>query len=399
MVHEVRALGRILGDGVFDVNLRQHVVALCKEDPRVGIQISRIVRLQLDAPRYHPLRLLEVFFLQRQEVAIVVEDDDIVRVVLERLVVGFVGLRQILDLIVDVADLPVEIRAQVQVLLRDDLQSRAVGRQRVVVLLLLEVADAEVEIELRRIGEQLRAPLADAHHLADILLADSHLQQRLPRPVVRRFDFRRQLELETRLFLLVLRQEEATEHQLQIDILRMLVDERLEQRVRAFQPLPALLQAEDVAREDAHLRLDVQPLAHQRVAYLLLGSGLVARRFVIVGHADDVARVGGVNLVRPLVCLQRLVVFFLLEVEVAYQQLVARLAGILRRQLLDFGKGFIFLVQRSIELELLHREGLVHAHDILQRVVGFDGLAQLTLLRARLAEVVVKLRLFRIFPG
>ena len=93
----------------FDVYFGKGIVALYEEYPGVGIQIRRIVRFELDALGTHAFCLFQVLFIQRKEVGIVIEDNDIIVVIFQSLVVCLVGLVHLFHLIVDIADLTVEV--------------------------------------------------------------------------------------------------------------------------------------------------------------------------------------------------------------------------------------------------------------------------------------------------
>ena len=108
MVYQLGAFGRIVGKRALYVYLGKRIVSLYKEYPGIRIEICRIVRFQFDCQCTHPFRLFQIFLFQREEIGVIIEDDHVLVVVLQRFIIRFIGFRHILDLIVDIAYLSVK---------------------------------------------------------------------------------------------------------------------------------------------------------------------------------------------------------------------------------------------------------------------------------------------------
>ena len=60
VIDQLRAFLRILRKSILDINLRQRIIALHKENPRVGIEIGRVVRLQLSVQPFLGIELFRI---------------------------------------------------------------------------------------------------------------------------------------------------------------------------------------------------------------------------------------------------------------------------------------------------------------------------------------------------
>ena len=312
MVYQFRTFRRVFLQGAFDVDLGQGVVALYEEYPCVCVQIGRIVRFELDALGAHAFRLFQVFFIQGKEIRVVIEDNDVVVVVFQCLVVSLVCLVHLFHLIVDVADLSVEIGFKPGIIRRDDVDTCIVGVQGLLVFLLLVISDTQIEIIFGCIREQFLAFGTDTDHFGNIFGFQRHIQQLLPGGGVFGLHLCDKLELETGLVRFPLRDQEAAVHLFQVGVFRMLFEQCLEQSVGAVRPFLRLLQLQDITGEDGDFGVYVEFFIDQGVAYLRFGGILVAGRFVVVGHRDDVVRVTRVDLMGFLVVgagLYRVVLF------------------------------------------------------------------------------------------
>ena len=222
MIYQFRTFSRIVSQRILDIDFRQRIIALYKEYPGISIEISRVVRFQFHRQRTHPFRLFQVFLFQREEIGVVVEDDYILIIVFQSVIIGFISFRHILNLIVDIADLPVEIRLQAHVCFRDNIQSCPVSVERILVFLLLEISDSEVEIIFRSIREEFLAAGADTDHFRNILRFQRQIQELLPSCGIRRLHLGNQLELETGFVVLPLCDKQAAVHLFQVNIFGML---------------------------------------------------------------------------------------------------------------------------------------------------------------------------------
>jgi len=101
--------------------------------------------------------------------------------------------------------------------------------------------------------------------------------------------------------------------------------------VRILSSLLRLLQFQDIPGKDVHFRLHVQLLVYQSAADLLLGGLLIPFRLVVIGHRDDIIRVGRINLIRFLIASQSLVHLPVFQMKIAQYDLVTGLHRIFSR--------------------------------------------------------------------
>ena len=153
-----------------------------------------------------------------------------------------------------------------------------------------------------------------------------------------------------------------------------------------------LLQLQDITGEDGDFGVYVEFFIDQGVAYLRFGGILVAGRFVVVGHRDDVVRVTRVDLMGFLVVGARLYRVVLFQVKVTQNDLVAGFHRIFDSQLFYFVESGIRLFQLVVELVFLHGERLVHADGRFEGVVGIDSLAGFAFLCQCFCQVIVQFR-------
>ena len=90
-------------DGMLLIERRQRITLFEIKDPRIGVEIGRIVGVLLDNLQRHILGLVEILFLLAQIIGIIVERIVVRRIVLDSLVVAFEGLVHTVILIIDVA--------------------------------------------------------------------------------------------------------------------------------------------------------------------------------------------------------------------------------------------------------------------------------------------------------
>ena len=173
----------------------------------------------------------------------------------------------------------------------------------------------------------------------------------------------------------------------------MLFEQGLEEGVRTVGIFLRLLQFQDITGEDAYFGIYIQFLVDQGSTYLFFGSVFVAGCFVVVGHRYDIVGIGRVDLMRFVVvgtCFYRVVLF---QMKVAQDDLVTGFHRVFGCQLLYLLEGGVRLLQRIVELVLLHGEGFVHADRRFEGVVGVDSLSDLAFLGQGFRQVIVELRL------
>ena len=153
-----------------DVDARLGIITLFEKNPSVGVEIGGVLRFGLYGTIAHLLGSVQVATLQRKVVGIVIEHADVVRMVLQGLIIGLVGLFVSSLSMTGIAYDGVEVTHHLLGALFVDMQqglltdSFCIGLTIVVV-----VGDGKVEVELQLVGVALHACLTEGGYFCIIL--------------------------------------------------------------------------------------------------------------------------------------------------------------------------------------------------------------------------------------
>ena len=341
--------------GLFYVDTRLRVPALLEQNPRIRVQIRRVLRFLLHGDEAHLLRLVEVSALHRQIIRIIVQRIDVLRIIHQRRIICRIRLRLHPALMIQVAKDRIEIRCYSLVALPVYLlHPLAEHLQRLLRLLLLIVSHSEIIIELHRVRTVHQGRFRHTDHPVRIIPADGITQQLQPRRLVLRVDAQHPVEHRHRFLLHLLRyQILRIEHR---HVRRSLLPaHHLLEQADNLRAVPVrLFRFQNQLSHEVHLHPRLHIPVHQDRICLHRIQAVLPRFPVIRSQRNHGRRIVRFLLQNRAVHLQRLVVAPHGEIHIAHHRPVAHVVRIFVRERLNLAERLLHIVHLQIRPELLH---------------------------------------------